>query len=47
MGVYIVLLAILALSSATSNQTNKIWPKPESYSFNPHGDKVKITPCEV
>lgn len=47
MSVYIFLLAILVLATTNTNTTNKIWPKPATFSSNPHGEKVKISPCEV
>lgn len=47
MGPFIYLLALLVLASANINSTDRIWPKPTSFSSSLHGQKAKISPCEV
>ena len=45
----IVLLLLLLLASATAGNSllNNLWPLPNSYSFNPDGDSISISPCNI
>lgn len=45
---FILLLIVAALVSAdTTNITTLIWPKPESFSSDPNGPTIKVSPCQV
>ena len=47
MRIVLLLLAIVALTLATTSTTNKIWPKPASFSSNPQGETLTVSPCDV
>jgi hypothetical protein len=47
MKLFILLLTFLALSTATSNSTNKIWPKPANFTYTPEGDNYTVSPCDL
>ena len=42
-----LLLALIVLIGTTSTTSQTIWPKPESFSSEANGEKVKVDPCEI
>lgn len=44
---FLLLLTIVALTLGATNSTDKIWPKPLTFSSDPHGETVKVSPCDV
>jgi len=44
---FLILLAIVALNAATTSTTDKIWPKPVSFSSNLEGETLTASPCDV
>lgn len=47
MKVAVLLLALIVIAASASNTTKTIWPKPETFSFEPNGEKVKVNPCSI
>jgi hypothetical protein len=43
----VLLLALIVIAATTSNTTQTIWPKPESFSSEANGEKVKVNPCSI
>lgn len=47
MRLFLLVLAIAAITASATGSTDKIWPKPVSFSSNPHGETVTVSPCDV
>ena len=47
MKLFLLAIALVALTAAADSSTDKIWPKPVVFSSEPHGETVTVSPCDV
>lgn len=44
----LLILCVAAVSAATFNTTNKLWPRPTNLSFtSTDGENITASPCDI
>jgi len=43
---FMTILLVLA-SAATEHTSNRLWPKPANLTYDPEGENVTVSPCNI